>query len=70
MFTILLARSPYSRGTFSYAATTSNLSGYVSPTYNKLRGLLLSKERSHVENLLQPIQNSWNKKGVTIVTYG
>jgi len=50
-------RSPYYRNAFSYAANTSNLSGYVLPTYNKLGGHLLLKERSHVENLLQPITN-------------
>jgi len=65
-----LARSPYYWSAFSYAANTYNLSGYVPPTYNKLRGLLLAKERSHVENLLQPITNSWNQKGVTIVSDG
>ncbi|XP_068504437.1 uncharacterized protein [Phaseolus vulgaris] len=65
-----LARNPYYRNAFSVAANTSNLSGYVPPTYNKLRGPLLSKERRHVENLLQPIRNSWNQKGVTIVSDG
>jgi len=55
---------------FLYAANTSNLIGYVPPTYNKLRGPLLLKERSHVENLLQPIRNSWSHKGVTIVSDG
>ena len=65
-----LARNPYYKSAFSYASNTSNLSGYVSPTYNKVKGPLLSKERSHVENLLQPIQNSWNHKGVTIVSDG
>ncbi|XP_068498232.1 uncharacterized protein [Phaseolus vulgaris] len=65
-----LAISPYYRSAFSNATNTSNLSGYVPPTYNKLRGPLLSKERSHVENLLQPIRNSWNQKGVTIVSDG
>jgi len=63
-----IARSPYYRSAFSYAANTFILSGYVPPIYNKLRGHLLSKERSHVENLLQPIQNLWNQKGVTIVS--
>jgi len=53
-----LTRSPYYRSAFSYTTNTSNLSGYVPPTYNKLRGHLLSKDRSHVENLLQPIRNS------------
>jgi len=42
----------------------------VDTTYNKLRCPLLSKERSHVENLLQPIRNSWRHKGVTIVSDG
>ena len=65
-----LARNPYYRNAFSVAANTSNLSGYVLPTYNKLRGPLLSKERRHIENLLQPIRNSWNQKGVTIVSDG
>jgi len=44
-----LARSPYYSSAFSYAANTFNLSGYVPPTYNKLRGPLLAKERIHVE---------------------
>jgi len=65
-----LARSPYYRSAFSYAANTFNLSAYVPPTYNKLRSHLLSKKRSHVKNLLQPIRYSWNQKGVTIVSDG
>ena len=65
-----LVRSPYYRSAFCYAYNTSNLSGYVPPSYNKLRGPLLEKERSHVENLLQPIRNSWKQKGVTIVRDG
>ena len=65
-----LARSPYYRSAFSYAPNTYNLSGYVPLTYNKLRGPLLSKERSHVKNLLQPIRHSWRHKGVTIVSDG
>ena len=56
-----LARSPYYGSAFSYATNTFNLSGYVPPTYNKLRGPLLEKERIHVENLLEPIRNSCKK---------
>jgi len=63
-----LAGSRYYRNAFSYTANTSNLSGYVPPTYNKLRSHLLSKERSRVENRLQPIRNSWRHKGVIIVS--
>jgi len=65
-----LVRSPYYRSAFSYTANTSNLSGYVPPSYNKLRGPLLAKERIYVENLLEPIRNSWKHKGVTIVSDG
>jgi len=39
-----LVRSPYYRSAFSYEASTSNHSGYVSQLYNKLRGPLLPKE--------------------------
>jgi len=63
-----LARNPYYREAFSYATNTPNLSGYKPPSYNKLRTTLLTTERSHVENLLQPIRNLWNQKGVTIVS--
>jgi len=65
-----LSRSPYYRIAFSYTTNTYNLSGYVPPTYNKLRGPLLSKERSHVGILLQLIRNSRNQKGSTIVSDG
>jgi len=65
-----LAISSYYRSAFSYAANTSNLSGYVPPSYNNLRGPLLEKVRSRVENFLQPIKNSWKQKGVTIVSNG
>jgi len=41
-----LSRSPYYRIAFSYPTNTYNLSGYLPPTYNKLKGPLLSKERS------------------------
>jgi len=44
--------SPYYKSVFSYATNTSNHSRYVPPTYNKFKGHLLSKERSHVQNLL------------------
>jgi len=52
-----LARSLYYRSVFSNATSTANLSEYVLPTYNKLRGTLLLKERSHVGNLLQDVRN-------------
>jgi len=53
-----LARNLYYKSAFSYIVNTYNLSEYVSPTYNKFRGPLPSKEKSNVENLLKPISNS------------
>lgn len=64
-----LARNPHFRRAFSYAAN-NNIPGYVPPGYNKLRTTLLQNERKHVENLLEPIKNTWSQKGVTIVSDG
>jgi hypothetical protein len=64
-----LTRNPYFRRAFSYAANNS-IPGYQPHGYNKLRTTLLHNKRSHVENLLQPIKNTWNQKGVTIVSDG
>ncbi|KAJ1384591.1 Ribonuclease H-like superfamily [Sesbania bispinosa] len=60
-----LARNPYFRRAFSYAANNS-IGGYQPPGYNKLRTSLLLNERKHVEKLLEPIKYSWSQKGVTI----
>jgi len=65
-----LARNPYYREALSYAANTPNLSGYKPLGYNKLRTTFLTTKRRHVVNLLQPIRNSWNQKGVTTVNDG
>ena len=48
----------------------SQLSGYVPPGYNALRTTLLKKEKSNIENLLEPIKKTWNEKGVTIYSDG
>jgi hypothetical protein len=46
-----IARNPYYREAFKFAAS-HNLSGYVPPSYNKLRTTLLKQERAYVETLL------------------
>jgi hypothetical protein len=46
-----IAKNPYYREAFKFAAS-HNLSGYVPPSYNKLRTTLLKQERAHVETLL------------------
>ena len=58
------ARNPY------YACalkSASQLPGYVPPCYNALRTTILQKEKSNIENLLEPIKKTWNEKGVSIV---
>ena len=64
-----IARSPYYREAFKFAAN-HNLSGYVPPSYNKLRTTLLKQERTHVETLLSRTKSVWQEKGVTICSDG
>ena len=49
------ARNPYYARTFKSA---SQLPGYVPPGYNALRTTLLQKEKSNIENLLEPIKKT------------
>lgn len=52
------------------SATNNTITGYIPPEYNLLRITLLQKERTNVEMMLQPIKETWNEKGVTIVCNG
>ena len=61
------ARNPYYARAFKSA---SQLPGYVLPGYNALRTTLLQKEKSNIENLLEPIKKTWNEKGVSICSDG
>ena len=61
------ARNPYYARAFKSA---SQLPGYVPPGYNALRTTLLQKEKSNIENLLEPIKKTWNEKGVSICSDG
>ena len=66
-----LARSLYYMSVFSYAANTSNLSGYVPPTYNKLRGPLHAKRENSCRKPFGTYKKFiWKHKGVTIVSDG
>lgn len=64
-----LAISPYFRQ-YSRTLANGNLSGYTPPTYNRLRTTLLAQEKEHINRLLQPIRDSWRKKGASIVSDG
>ena len=61
------ARNPYYARAFKSA---SQLSGYVPPGYNALRTTLLHKEKSNIENPLEPIKKTLNEKGVSICSDG
>ena len=61
------ARNPYYACAFKSA---SQLLGYVPLGYNALRTTLLQKEKSNIENLLEPIKKTWNEKGVSICIDG
>ncbi|KAH6779478.1 hypothetical protein C2S52_010715 [Perilla frutescens var. hirtella] len=62
------AISPYFRQ-YSRTLANGNLAGYT-PTYNRLRTTLLAQENEHINRLLQPIRESWRKKGAFIVSDG
>ncbi|KAL7206744.1 hypothetical protein ACSBR2_019457 [Camellia fascicularis] len=64
-----LARSPYFRK-YSQSLANSSLMGYTPPSYDRLRTTLLSQEKVHVNRLLQPIRDSWHKKGVSLLSNG
>ncbi|KAL0439095.1 UNVERIFIED_CONTAM: hypothetical protein Slati_2392500 [Sesamum latifolium] len=64
-----LARNLYYVTAFSFAAN-NNIDGYVPPSYNSLRTILLQKEEANVENLLEYTKSTWKTKGVTLVCDG
>ena len=53
------ARNPYYARAFK---SESQLPGYIPPGFNALRTILLQKEKSNIENLLEPIKKTWNEK--------
>ncbi|GFZ04851.1 hypothetical protein Acr_17g0004230 [Actinidia rufa] len=63
------ARSPYFRK-YSLTLANSRLAGYVPPSFNRLRTTLLAQEKEHINKLLQPIKETWKKKGVSVVSDG
>jgi hypothetical protein len=64
-----IARSPHYQEALKFAAS-HNLSGYVPPSYNKLRTTLLKQERDHVDSLLDRTKSVWLEKGVIICSDG
>ncbi|XP_010240053.1 uncharacterized protein LOC100843939 isoform X2 [Brachypodium distachyon] len=64
-----LARNPWFRQAFIFAAN-NKFSGYVPPSYSKIRTGLLVQEKTCVERMLRPIKTIWSLKGVSIVSDG
>src|SRR5262249_55615254 len=62
-------RNPYYLSSSTFAAN-SRISGYVPPSYNKLRTTLLQQGKANVEMLLAPMKSTWMAKGVSIVSDG
>lgn len=57
------ARMFYANGLpFNFA----RLAGYVPPSFNRLRTTLLAQEKEQ----LQPIKDTWDKKGVFVISNG
>jgi hypothetical protein len=44
--------------------------GFKGPNYEKLRTVLLQKERSLIHDILKPVRSSWTSSGVSIVSDG
>ncbi|RID75418.1 hypothetical protein BRARA_B02464 [Brassica rapa] len=57
-----LARNPHYHRSYLFSVV-NKIDSYVPPSYNKLRTMLLQKERNNVENLLVPFKSTWKKKG-------
>ena len=51
------AKNPYWIEMIKFAAN-NNLAGYIPPVYNKLRTIMLQKERAHIEKLLRLIKDT------------
>jgi hypothetical protein len=44
--------------------------GFKGPNYEKLRTMLLQKERSLIHDILKPVRSSWTSTGVSIISHG
>ncbi|XP_074374238.1 uncharacterized protein LOC141714626 [Apium graveolens] len=64
-----LVKNPFFRR-FCWRLSNSKVVGYVPPTYNRMRTNLLEQEKAHVNVLLQPFRDSWNKRGVSLCSDG
>ncbi|PHT97269.1 hypothetical protein BC332_33804 [Capsicum chinense] len=64
-----LATSPYFKKYSEFLATNS-IPGYIPPTYNRFRTTLLAQEKANINRKLQPIRDTWKRKGLSICSNG
>ncbi|KAF3771654.1 hypothetical protein EJ110_NYTH59873 [Nymphaea thermarum] len=64
-----VARSPYWKDVVTGLANC-NLGGYVPPSSEKLRTVILAEEKANIEKLLEKKKFSWTQYGVSIVSDG
>ena len=63
-----VVRSPYWKDMVK--AINEAPQGFKGPNYEKLRTMLLQKERSLIHDILKPVRSSWTISGVSIVSDG
>ena len=63
-----VVRSPYWQDMVRAINTAPQ--GFKGPNYEKIRTVLLKKERLLIEDVLRPIRNSWADLGVSIISNG
>ncbi|XP_059283958.1 uncharacterized protein LOC132037453 [Lycium ferocissimum] len=63
------ARSPYFTK-YSLFLAENHIPGYIPPAYDRLRTSLLAQEKTNIARKLQPIRDTWRKKGLSICSDG
>ena len=63
-----VVRSPYWKDRLR--AMNDAPKGYVGPNFEKVRTILLRKEKLMVEKILEPVQSCWSGTGVSIISDG
>ncbi|PHT89161.1 hypothetical protein T459_04274 [Capsicum annuum] len=64
-----LSTSPYFK-MYSEFLAANPIPNYVPPTYNRLRTTLLAQGKANINKKLQPIRDTWKRKGLSICSDG
>jgi hypothetical protein len=63
-----VVRSPYWKDIVK--AINEAPQGFKGPNYEKVKTVLLQKERAMIHDILKPVRNSWTSTGVSIISNG